>query len=1161
MSTVVLASAGTGKTHTLVDAWLRAVLGLDDDVEGGAPGALLAITFTERAAAEMRARIERRLASLRFTPSREAELLDAFAARSRPVPDAATLDALRRGIARAPIGTFHSMCGRVLREHALAAGIDPAFRILAADDEARMLGELAEAVVLDALAAHDEVVASLVARLPLRGLFAAPGLVEALVGVHGSLAERGLAADAIRAAPPCRDVADALVAVDVAVAAVAGGGGKTVTTKAQAARARLSALRAVQDGEPLSFDDDGDVEAAAARLVAELREGVGGNWGGPALVERRQALVQAVDALGAALVDHHGVPVAAAVRRLLVELHRRQRREKDQRGVLGFGDLLARTRDLLAQDRSVRARVKARFAKVFVDEYQDTSPVQEQIVALLAEAPSHGARLRSPPGAAGPLADVVVPRGRLFVVGDPKQSIYGFRGADAAVFARAVAALTTPNEGGVAPAALRRLSTSRRSSLAVCALVNRVTAAALPAHHGEEIVPLDPPADAAAVEPCGAWWHAGPALLAQERPTLDLEAAVVADRVVALLSLPGHGRPAHAPRVPGEITVLVRRGRAAAVVGRALARRGVPVRVVGGDGFWRRPEILDLVSALALVVDPQDEIAALTVLRSPLVAMSDDQVIAVFEALPAGPSSFAWPALVTAVDDELIDRGVAARVRAFDALLVAIRAFLPTRPLSRCLDLLLDDGGYAVACAVEPDADVRLRHIEKLRALCDGRPEDGVLLVARLLDAIDRPPPEPVILDEPAAASAVRVMTIHQSKGLEAEVIVLADAGAPPRNDGGDVVFDPSVGLAVTPRGRPIARLSPRALSGACATAAQRVLKAGRERDDEERARLLYVALTRARRGVFVVGDGRVTGRPSLLDLLARARAADIAAFDALLPSLAVDALDDARYVAEPSPEDGTVEATSAATIAPAATAATTATTAAVEPLVAGPAVDARPAAPRLRASSLLARSAAQLAMGLPLVEGGDDDDDDDVLPPRARGRLAHAVIALVAAERPDALDTAEDARAAVVAAFDALGAPPLSRAGGPDEALIDALVRTLRGPVRALRDDGRVLSFEEPLVLVTDVVVVEATADLVARGPDDALVVEWKLSAAAARSEAATVQAQACCAALEQHGGHDELRYAVWAVGDLRPPPSLPWGKPAKRALATVLARLATPP
>jgi ATP-dependent helicase/nuclease subunit A len=816
MSTVVLASAGTGKTHTLVDAWLRALLGLDDTVDGGDASALLAITFTERAAAEMRERIERRLARLRFTPAEERDLVDAFAARQRTVPTSVELDALRRSIARAPIGTFHAMCARILREHAIAAGLDPAFQILAADDEQRMLIEIAEATVIDALAHGDPVVAGLVARFPLRGMFQAGGFVEALVAVHASLAEQGVAAVDVVGAAPDAAVDTAVAVVQDALDAIAASGARNVQARLQPARARLQALLQVRVGTPGAVDEDGDAEAALARLHHDLREGVAGTWGGNALTDKRRALVDAIDALGAALVDEQGADVVAAVCGLLRDIDRRQRIEKDQRAVLGFGDLLTRTRELLREDRSVRARVKSRFAKIFVDEYQDTSPAQEEIVALLAEEPARGAwlpRTTSPAGR-GPLSHVVIPRGRLFLVGDPKQSIYGFRGADSGVFARALRALTTVDEQRVpsAPSAeLRRLTTSRRSSAAVCAFVNVVTGVVLPGHRGEELVPLT----GATVGACGAWWRAGPSLAKSAAAAVDVEAAIVADRVVDLLLLDEASRPSSAPRSPGDVAVLVRRGRAAAVVGRALAARGVPVRVIGGDGFWRRPEILDLVSALSLVVDPHDDLSALALLRSPLVAAPDDQVLAIFEALPDGPASFSWPAVVAAVDDDLVDRGVAGRVRAFDALLHSMRARIATEPLTRCLDLLLDEGGYAVACAVENDAELRLRHVEKLRALCAGRPEEGVLLVARLVDAIDHPPPEPVVLDAPAGSDAVRVMTIHQAKGLEAEVVVVADAGTPLRGDTDDIGFDVDIGLAVSARGRPIARCVPKSSSTA----------------------------------------------------------------------------------------------------------------------------------------------------------------------------------------------------------------------------------------------------------------------------------------------------------------------------------------------------------
>lgn len=1170
MSTVVLASAGTGKTHTLVDAWLRALLGLDD---GSAKAAetLLAITFTEKAAAEMRSRIERRLARLRFTPDEEDELVAAFAAAGLAVPAGAALDAARRSISRAPIGTFHSMCGRILREHALAADLDPSFRILEPDEEQRMLGELAEAVIVDALAVHDPVVRELVARIPLRGLYEQRGLTESLVAVHASLAERGLAPSTLQATPPGIAVAAAVDRVRAAAAAVAATGAKNIAVRLQQTGLRLDqilrlcaavspvgvidgavdggvdgAVDGAVDVDGDGIDDDGDVEAALARLFAELKDGVSGTWGGNAITDKRRALVDAIEGVGAALVDHLMQGTAPGVRKLLVELDRRQRREKEQRAVLGFGDLLVRTRDLLASDKSVRARVKARFHRVFVDEYQDTSPVQEQVVALLVEDPAAGTRLDVN---ASPFAQVKVPAKRAFIVGDPKQSIYGFRGADPDVFARAVSDL--PDR------VLQRLTISRRSTAAVCAFINGVTRSVLPGHADEVLLPLT---EAAPTETTtvGAWWRPGPSWKPRGLPSVELDALLVSSRLVALLQ---QQHTEAAPLEPGDVVVLVRRGRAAAIIGRALAERGVPVRVVGGDGFWRRPEVQDLVSALSLVVDPRDDLAALAVLRSPLVAVPDDQILALFEAgagLGASGASdgnaagvgagFSWPAIVEAAGDALVDSAVAARIRAFDAVILSIRARLATEPLTRAIDVLLDEGGYAVACAVEPDAALRLRHVEKLRALCAGRPEEGMLAIARLTDALDDPPPEPVLFpsdDENGPSdNAVRIMTIHQSKGLEANVVVLADAGVALRNEGDDVLFDPAVGLAVSARGRPIHRCSPRATATEV-TAIQRVRRAKKERDERELRRLLYVALTRARRGIFVCGSPRRRGPTSLLGLLEQARDLDLTAWNAFLPETLVeeaDALPPVRF--RPALADR-----------PAKAAASDVGGVAGVGSVAGVGTALR--RPRLRASALMSRATPQLAIGF---ASEAESLDDDVLPPRARGRLAHAVIGLVAGEQPEATVDVVRCRAAVIAALQATGAPQQGGVTAVDADLIERLVVTLCGPVRGLIEEGRELVFEEPLVLLTDVVVVEGTADLLARSAKDTVVVEFKLSKAAASSPSSLAQVQACCAALAQRDDQP-LRFAVWSIGDPSPRPPVPFGPPARRELASLLARITVAP
>ncbi|HEY4221263.1 MAG TPA: 3'-5' exonuclease, partial [Myxococcota bacterium] len=574
----------------------------------------------------------------------------------------------------------------------------------------------------------------------------------------------------------------------------------------------------------------------------------------------------------------------------------------------------------------------------------------------------------------------------------------------------------------------------------------------------------------------------------------ERESIVVARRLRELFDA-----GAHQPR---DVAILVRRGKAAVPLARALGRVGVAASVVGGDGFYVRPEIADVVAALTLAVDPSDELAVLTVLRSPLVALVDDHVIALYQTLPK-QRGLTWPSVLAALTDvELLHETERERVRGFDAVLRTIHARLHGSAfegggLARALDAIVDDAGYAASCAVEHDADLRLRNLEKLRALVASSKESALVALARLGDAIDDPPPEPLAALLSPSDDAVRIMTIHQAKGLEFPVVILADAGSGLRSESDDIGCDPLLGLAVTARGRPIAACAQRSGRSGAPTAIQRVRKKLRERNECELARVLYVALTRARDRIYVVGEPRRAGPGSLLGVLEMVRAAHSATFDALLPRVDVKArLEPEQERALPSALTAHSDGAAAMLRAP-------------EPL---------PAAPRKLRAHDIGRGADAAIERL-------DDDEQPRLPPRTAGRLAHAIIALVAAEAPELIGDDDTLRIAVENAARACGAHDAP------ESILGACRATLAHPIQALLDAGASLSFNEPVSLPSGDVVVDGRADLVVRTDDGrVVVVELKLG-----HEPARVQASIYAAALE-HSGAVDVHVALWEVGDRAP-------------------------
>ncbi len=783
---LLTANAGSGKTSVMAERYVR-----EASAEAGDVGQILAITFTEKAATELRSRVRERFEALGDSGrARETE--------------------------RAWISTIHGFCARLLRTHALAAGLDPRFTVLD-EGAARRLGDAAFDTALDELVeAHGE------AALDMIAAYRPFALREAIQALHGELRARGQEHPALppaRPAPllPCH-AALALARVQAAAELEEARDGVTVDR----ARERLVGCTALLD-RPF---DPPPAPGEVARLALPRN---GKALAGPGCDAYREAL----DAFADACADAHALPVHALLDALLQGFARRYADAKQAASALDFEDLELRTNRLLREHEPLRVRYAERFQHVMVDEFQDTNPLQLELLSRIAGE-------------------------RLFAVGDELQSIYGFRHADVRIFRRRRAALAERGETAT-------LATNFRSH---GALLDTLNVAFAPRFgdsftqlvggriEPEDAVPFDGPRVELLLTDSAADWEDAGLLPPGAVPPAPLwriaEARLLAARVRELLD---------AGRTAGEIVVLLRATGDLAVFERALVERGVPTYVIGGRGYWSQQQVRDLVAYLGVLANPRDGLALTTLLASPLVGLTSDALVQLAAATRAGGRDTWW----TLMDDAtpaagLLDRLAPddrARVLALRAWLPSERAAAPRHGLEALLDRVLARTGYDLALLQMEGGARRLANVRKLMRLAreheaeHGRDLRGFVDLVTSLGGAGDPRAEDRESEAPVegeALDAVRLMTIHRAKGLEFPVVCVADLGrgAPPA--GRELV-------RVGDDGRVGIRLQ--TLGGGPGRPAFAYRALGEERaraEAEEEARLFYVAMTRAREQLVLSG-------------------------------------------------------------------------------------------------------------------------------------------------------------------------------------------------------------------------------------------------------------------------------------------------------------------
>lgn len=853
VSMVVTAGAGTGKTFVLVEKYLNLV-----QDQGYRIRDVLALTFTDKAAAEMKERVRKTIAE-----------------RLRDDPENQIWKDAHEELVIAPVMTFHSFCAQILREFAIEAGLDPGFVIL---DEGQALAVEREAFETLIRKPPEEIHESLIRLLAQIEKFQVNQILTTLsqnIDAFEQFAE-DLAEDpngivnaweifleqvrtpVVKSFFADTDIKDAI--------------SDFIRFEEAYKNQNDRAVRYLEQVCPYLYDLTPDatpetlhqaaVEFLKIRPIGKL--GSQKVWDTDDLARFREAKTCLIESLEKA-VPYFSLYIDASSRfttstitffrdLALVAGHYFEllRSLKRQANGVDFNDLIQLTREFLQSHQDIVARhIRPRYQYILVDEFQDTDPAQFEIITAIIGDLQPGTR-------------------SLFIVGDPKQSIYLFRNADVTRFKEAQSRILSDCRGN-----LINLDTSFRSCREVIGCVNylfsRIFASTQkPWEFGYEPIQVcddrkTSPGSITVLLP-------GKAPKGSERSeTKEIEAGMVADLVHQVVSCgslqitdrEGITRPAGF----GDIAILIERRTHLTRYTTALSRKETPFYVHGGIGFYSRQEIYDIYNILSFLLRPYDSAALLGVLRSPYFSLSDPLIYhilhipeakrswSLYEKLRAcaerfndSPSEIGLSdekVSCPASDQELITR--AAR------LLESWRKLAGREPVVPLLNRIIRESGILTIYGALDQGEQQAANLTKLLGIIRGRTEGGNYslfdLVQDMTISIADEEREGEAALDTLSKTSVNIMTVHAAKGLEFPVVILPDMGSSREGKSGSILSGDHSHLYGVKLPDPDQDYEIHETP--VYTALSLILK---EKEAAERKRLFYVGTTRARDHLVLCG-------------------------------------------------------------------------------------------------------------------------------------------------------------------------------------------------------------------------------------------------------------------------------------------------------------------
>lgn len=813
VSIALSAGAGCGKTFVLTQRFLKLI-------EPGTPpdrlNHIVAITFTERAAREMRDRI------------RET-CLDEL--RNCPTEDVEHWQSVIRGLDSARISTIHSFCTSILRSHAVSAKLDPHFGLLEQATSDTFLRKVVREAVHELLKQENDDALEMVYRYGLESTYE---ILITLVPQQFRIEfDRFAGINPAQLASQIREYWESTF-IPFQLTEIANSESTRALIKLMTEhepthpkmRERFQVLKS-RLPELTSVEKNCRGELLETLITHAKVQGAGTkkDWDDLDVYERvksgfetlRKALSKLFEDLSPdADCFLTAAELSLVVLRVTEFVANRYQQSKSEKGLLDFDDLLLQTRDLFRRDSHARQRAAAGIQFLMVDEFQDTDPVQSEIVRSLC-----GKELLT---------------GKLFLVGDAKQSIYRFRRADPEVFHQL--RMEIPESGRLP------LSTNFRSQPAILNFTNCLFSSAME-HYYESLSPFDQqqhsptpsieflfasPDDpdlkgAEAVRETEAEWMAAriQQLLDDETPRIWSKNSNTGERELRRVE-------------PGDICILFRALSNVSIYEKAFQKKGLDYYLVGGRAFYAQQEIYDLSNLCQYLDNPDDELSLLGILRSPFFSLSDDTLYSIVR------NAETLSGAMQTLPPEELSLQQKRQVLYAQSVLAELRSKKDRLSLVELLNLALERTGYDAALLNEFLGDRKLANLRKLIEMARNFESTGLFtlkdFVQRMKDSILEESKEELAATLPETSDVIRLMTIHQSKGLEFPIVIVADLDRRQQGGSSEPYLHPEWGALLSlPADRGVVPEN-------YAFKMHRILE--RKADEDETVRLLYVAITRA---------------------------------------------------------------------------------------------------------------------------------------------------------------------------------------------------------------------------------------------------------------------------------------------------------------------------